>query len=103
MIATVENRYAIIITFAQILVMTNEQIEKFLVQDKVAENVVSINFKTRNSIRGIFINAADFHELKSKNFWRIVREANIDNWKKTKDLDLARIFNGTEITKLSLV
>jgi len=51
---------------------------------------------------GMFINTGDYEDLKSKNFWRIVTGANIDNWKKSKDMNLARIFNGSEFTKLSL-
>ena len=82
--------------------MTNEQIEKFLTPEHLAKHVVRINFKTRNTISGIFINSSDYEDLKSKNFWRIVTETNIDSWKKSKDINLARIFNGTEITKLSL-
>ena len=50
---------------------------------------------------GIFVTTGDYEDLKSKNFWRIVTGVNIDNWKKSKDLNLARIFNGSEITKLS--
>jgi hypothetical protein len=83
--------------------MTNDQIERFLQPEYFSKNVVRINFKTRNSILGIFLNTGDYEDLKSKNFWRIVSEANIDSWKKSKDTNLARIFNGTEITKLSLV
>ena len=82
--------------------MTNDQIEKFLNPVTLAKDVVRINFKTRNTISGIFINAADYEDLKSKNFWRIVTETNIDRWKKSKDINLARIFNGTEFTKLTL-
>jgi hypothetical protein len=51
---------------------------------------------------GMFINTGDYDDLKSKNFWRIVTGSNIDNWKKSKDMNLARIFNGAEFTKLSL-
>ena len=83
--------------------MTNDQIEKFLQPEHLAKNVVRINFKTRNTMLGIFINSGDYEDLKSKNFWRIVTETNIDNWKKSKDINLARIFNGMEITKLTAV
>ena len=89
--------------FAKIFDMTNDQIEKFVQPEHLAKDVVRINFKTRNTLLGIFIKCNDYEDLKSKNFWRIVTEANIDNWKKSKDIGLARIFNGTEMTKLSLV
>jgi|1185.fasta_scaffold124298_2 hypothetical protein len=91
------------VTFAQILVMTNDQIEKFLQPEHLSKNVVRINFKTRNTMLGIFITSGDYEDLKSKNFWRIVTETNIDGWKKSKDMNLARIFNGMEITKLTAV
>jgi hypothetical protein len=82
--------------------MTNEQIDKFLSSDIKANSVVRISFKTRNSILGIFIDTPDFNELKSKNFWRIVSEANIEQWKKSHDFNLCRMFNGAEFTKLSV-
>lgn len=83
--------------------MTNEQIEKFIEPKHLSHSSVKIDFKTRNSIIGIFIQAADYKELKSKNFWRIVSEKNIKEWKGTHDNNLARIFNGSEFTKLSAV
>jgi hypothetical protein len=82
--------------------MTNEQIDKFLSSDIKANSVVRISFKTRNSILGIFIDTPDFNELKSKNFWRIVSEANIEQWKKSHDFNLCRMINGAEFTKLSV-
>jgi hypothetical protein len=82
--------------------MTNEQIEKVVQADHFAKKVFRIHFKARNSMLGIFLNTGDFEDLKSKNFWRVVTETNIDNWKKSKDTNLARIFNGTEFTKLSV-
>lgn len=81
--------------------MTNEQIEKFLLPDHLAKNPVRISFKTRNTITGLFIQMPDFNELKVKNFWRIVPEGNIEGWRKTKDMNLARIFNGQEFTRLA--
>ena len=82
--------------------MTNDQIEKHLQNVSESKKVFRIHFKTRNSIQGMFINTGDYEDLKSKNFWRIVTGAHIDNWKKSKDMNLARIFNGSEFTKLSL-
>lgn len=43
----------------------------------------------------------DYKELRSKNLWRIVTNANIEQWRKTKDANLARIFNGIEFTRLT--
>ena len=81
--------------------MTNEQIEKFLLPEHVGKTHVRISFKTRNTITGLFIQMPDFNDLKVKNFWRIVPESNIENWRKTKDMNLARIFNGQEFTRLA--
>ncbi|HEY4150596.1 MAG TPA: short-chain dehydrogenase [Chitinophagaceae bacterium] len=83
--------------------MTNDQIEKFLTTNREQiHKPVKIAFKTRNSLEGIFIKMADYNELKSKNFWHIVTGIHIDNYKKSNDTSLARIFNGAEITRLSL-
>jgi hypothetical protein len=82
--------------------MTNDQIEKFLGNHTEAANQpVKIFFKTRNTLEGIFIKTPDYSELKSKNFWRIVTGSNLETYKKSKDLSLARMFNGAEFTKLS--
>ena len=82
--------------------MTNDQIEKFI-SNNVDENgkPIKIFFKTRNTLEGIFIQTQDFKELKSKNFWRIVTATNLENYKKSKDMGLSRIFNVAEFTKLS--
>jgi len=84
--------------------MTIDQIEKFLSNNQAqVHQQVKIAFKTRNSLEGIFIKTPDYTELKSKNFWRIVTGASVDNYKRSKDTSLARIFNGAEITKLSSI
>jgi len=81
--------------------MTNDQIGNFLSSRKDTNSLVRISFKTRNSVVGIFIHTPDFDDLKAKNFWRIVSEANFEQWKKSKDFSLCRMFNGSEFTKLS--
>jgi len=83
--------------------MTNEQIQKFIEPTHLAKSSLKIDFKTRNSLTGLFIQTSDYKELKAKNLWRIVTGANIEPWKTSKDLNLARIFNGVEITKLSVI
>jgi hypothetical protein len=82
--------------------MTNEQIEKFLQPGYLDKSRVQINFKTRPSINGMFIQTSDYSSLKSKNLWRIVSESKIEQYNTSKDTSLARIFNGVEITRLSL-
>jgi len=80
--------------------MTYEQIEDIL-RRKNSELLFEIRFKARNSIRGLFIKTADYKELSRKNLWRIVSETHIEAYKRTADESLARIFNGTEFTKLA--
>lgn len=82
--------------------MTSEQIEKFFSSDVKLNSVIRISFKTRNSVTGIFIQTPDIEELKSKNFWRIVSKDNFEQWQKSKDYNLVRMFNGTEFTKLAV-
>jgi hypothetical protein len=81
--------------------MTNVQIEKFLQQNYLDKVPVKVSFKGRKPIVGIFITSADYSELKAKNFWRIVGEVNIENYQKSKDMSLARMFSGSEFTRLS--
>ncbi len=81
--------------------MTNELIEKYVAPRQVGDKEIKIFFKQRSTITGIFIKGADYDELRSKNFWRIVTNANITTWKQTKDVNLAKIFNGMEFTRLS--
>lgn len=81
--------------------MTTEMIEKFIENKNRKDNAVNIHFKERSTVTGIFIQSADYSELKSKNFWRIVNHVHIEEWRKTKNMDLARIFNGLSFTRLT--
>ena len=83
--------------------MTNDQIGKFLEAGHLTKHSVKIDFKSRQSIIGLFIKTNDYDELKSKNFWRIVSETHISQWKNSHDNNLAKIFNGSEITRLTPV
>jgi len=83
--------------------MTSEQISKFIETEQQSHIPVKIEFKKRNAVTGQFVKVTDYEELKSKNFWRIVTESNLPQWNKAKDINLVRIFNGTEFTKLSVV
>ena len=77
--------------------ITNIVEKKFLEQEPL-----KVEFKTRQPIIGLFIKFRDYDELKAKNFWRIVPEARIKDYKKTHDFNLSRIFNGQELVKLSI-
>jgi hypothetical protein len=81
--------------------MTNEVIAKYVEAGHLAKNRIKIDFKQRNSFVGIFLQERDYEELKAKNFWRIVTQNNVEEWKKSKDVALAKIFNGAEMTRLT--
>ena len=81
--------------------MTSEMIEKFIEENDLQGKSVRIHFKERGSIEGIFIKGKDYKELKSKNFWRIVKAEAANEWAKTEDINLTRLFNGITFTKLS--
>jgi hypothetical protein len=83
--------------------MTNEAISKQIERIELSDSVVNIHFKQRNTVTGLFIRTSDFDELRSKNLWRIVTKLHVDEWRRTKDIKLCRIFNGTEFTRLSEV
>lgn len=90
------------ITFARNLHMINDMITKFLEPAHLEKKAVKIEFKKRNTIIGIFVKSNDYEDLKSKNFWRIVSEVKIPEWKKTNDSKLSKIFSGSEFTKLTM-
>ena len=82
--------------------MTVEQIETFLAKETIPQGkVIRFEMKKRNPVRGIIVQGRDYNELKTKNFWRIVASTRIEEYQKSKDINLSRIFNGSEFTKLS--
>ena len=83
--------------------MNIEEIEKFLgKQESPKPEVIKIDFKKRDPVYGLFLKGNDYGELKAKNFWRIVTQLHLDQWNKTKDVNLAKIFNGSDFSKLSV-
>ena len=85
--------------------MNTEQIQNFLNKNISAKSkYVKIYFQKRDTLCGMFLTEErDSRELNGKNFWRIVTQKNFDAYNKTKDINLSRIFNGSEMTRLSLV
>lgn len=81
--------------------MTTEMIEKFVSVKGRKESAVNIHFKERSTVKGLFIQGADYDELRSKNFWRIVSSTSLDEWKQTGNFNLTRVFNGVSFTRLS--
>lgn len=83
--------------------MNSEDIEKVISGSLVSNPVISISFKTREKITGIFIRTSDFGELKRKNLWRVVSSRYFESYRESNNEDLARIFNGVEFTRLEIV
>lgn len=81
--------------------MTPEMIEKFVENKSRKDAAINIHFKDRNTVTGLFIHSMDYEELKSKNFWRIVNRQHAAQWERTKDVNLARLYNGASFTRLS--
>jgi hypothetical protein len=82
--------------------MTIVQIDAFLRKHHFDKHPVRVNFRGRAAFTGIFIKTDDYDDLKGKNFWRIINESNVKAYLSSKDTKLARIFNGTEIVKLTV-
>ena len=85
--------------------MNTEEIQKFLDKKTSAQNeYVKISFRKREAICGLFVKGhRDYSELASKNFWRIVPESRFASYQRTGDVGLAKIFCGTDFTRLSVV
>jgi fructose-1-phosphate kinase PfkB-like protein len=83
--------------------MTNDQIKTFFSNANLKTRIVRIDFKTRDSIVGLFVETKDSAELNAKNFWRVISESKIEEFLSAKDPNLTRIFNGSEFTKLSII
>lgn len=84
--------------------MTVEQIETFLARETVPQGkIIRFEMKKRNPVRGLIVQGKDYNELKGKNFWRIVTQTHLVEYSKTQNINLAKIFSGTEFAKLSLV
>lgn len=84
--------------------MNIEEIQKFLDAKTTEDNYyVRINFRKRNPIYGIFVrDNNDYSYLRSKNLWRIVPRNQFLEWNKSNDVGLAKIFNGTEFSRLTI-
>jgi len=81
--------------------MTIETIKQF-VENKNRKNiVVNIHFKERSTVKGLFIQSADYEELKDKNLWRVVSDSKIEEWNRTRNMDIPKIFNGLSFTRLT--
>lgn len=85
--------------------MTSEEIKKFIASKITLQNrYVKIEFPKRDALYGIFItDDEDYSDLSKKNFWKIITSKHFDEFKNSNNSKLAKIFNGTEFTRLSLL
>jgi hypothetical protein len=84
--------------------MTTESIEKFFESQTIPANKsIRIDFKKRNAILGVIVRGNDYEDLKSKNFWRVVMQSNFETWERSRSVDVAKIYSGSEFTRLSIV
>jgi hypothetical protein len=84
--------------------MTVEQIETFLEKETIPQGkIIRFELKKRDPVRGLIVQGRDYNDLKAKNFWRIVTQKNLSAYQKTHDINLAKIFAGSDFAKLSLV
>ena len=82
--------------------MTIEKVGEFIEKKQPGDALVKISFKIRTTVKGTFIQSTDFEELSKKNLWRVIPETHTDTFRKTKDMNLSRIYNGTGFKKLEL-
>lgn len=81
--------------------MTNDRIGKFIESKANLNNEINIHFKGRETLKAVFIRTDDYDELKEKNYWRIVAGKSLEEWKRTGEKNLERIFNGAIFIRLS--
>lgn len=82
--------------------MKSEDIERFFARKATLnEDYVKITFKKRDAIFGLFLKDADYQDLKTKNFWRIVPQSHLQAYTASKNASLSRLFNGDEFSKLA--
>jgi hypothetical protein len=82
--------------------MSIEQISTFLSTNSKGDlTYVKIFFKRRDAVFGVFVTDKDFQELKFKNFWRIVTLRHLDDYIRSNDMSLSRIFSGSEFSRLA--
>lgn len=84
--------------------MNTEDIQKFLDNKTSSGNeYVKITFKKRDAVYGLFVrDHRDYSDLKAKNFWRIVPQSQFDAYLQSKNIGLAKIFCGSDFTRLTV-
>ncbi|MDI3322124.1 short-chain dehydrogenase [Pinibacter soli] len=82
--------------------MHTEEIEKFIDSKTSADTKVKIDFKKRDAIYGLFVKDKDYDDLKSKNLWRIVPKSQFEEYSRSNNMGLAKIFNGVDFSRLTV-
>ena len=83
--------------------MNIEEIEKFIQTNKLPEDkYLKITFRKRDPVYGVFVQGKDKSDLQSKNFWRIVTLNHFKEYQASKDVNLSKIFHGSDFTKLTV-
>lgn len=82
--------------------MTKEEIDIFIEKNKLGGKHFKISFKKRNPVYGFFIDGHGAEDLKSKNFWRIVSVSHLTEWNKTGDVNLSRLYQGSDFAKITV-
>jgi hypothetical protein len=84
--------------------MNVEEIQNFLDKHELPKGkYLKIQFKKRDAIFGLFVKDRDYNDLKSKNFCRIVTFTHLEEFNKSNNVNLAKIFSGSEFSRLSVV
>lgn len=85
--------------------MNIEEIQAFLDKKTTADQqYVKISFKKRDAICGLFVRGhVDYKDLKAKNFWRIVPQSQFDAYRQSPNVNLAKIFSGSEFSRLAIL
>lgn len=83
--------------------MLSDQIANFIENEQQNHPKIKVEFKKRNTIMGLFVQLKDYEELKAKNFFRFVSESNLEDWHKTKNINNAKMFSGSDFAKLSVL
>lgn len=83
--------------------MTSEEIQAFNKNKNTKNEVVQISFRSRPSLKGLFLNSKDSLELQRKNLWRIVSESHLPSYMQSGDESFSRIFNGVDITRMEVI
>lgn len=83
--------------------MSSEEIQAFVKGHKIPANKhLKISFKKREPVFGIIVECKDAGDLQSKNFWRIVTLPNLKSWHSSNDLNLSRIYHGSDFSRITV-